>query len=64
MFAAAYEREHTEVDGLLETRRCEQACGVADTAGRGDDLSSSTVDSIGVQLRATRLVSILDLRTL
>ena len=39
-----------EVDGLLERWLGEQARGVADTAGGGDDLSSATVDGIGVKL--------------
>ena len=45
---------HTEVDGLLERGLGEQARGVADTAGGGDDLSSTTVNSIGVKLSNTR----------
>ena len=44
------EIEHTEVDRLLETGLREQACGVADTTARRDDLSSTTVDRIGVEL--------------
>ena len=39
-----------EVDGLLERGLGEQARGVADTAGGGDDLSSTTVNGIGVKL--------------
>ena len=38
-------------DGLLETGGGEQARGVADTTASGDDLSSATVDGIGVELR-------------
>ena len=40
----------TEVDGLLEDRVREQARSIAHTTTRGDDLSSTTVDSIGVEL--------------
>ena len=39
-----------EVDGLLESRVGEQAGGVADTTASGDNLSSTTVDGIGVKL--------------
>lgn len=39
-----------EVDGLLETGGREQAGGVADTTASGDDLSSTTVNGIGVEL--------------
>ena len=41
----------TEVDRLLESRVREQARGVADTTARGDDLSSTTVNGIGVELQ-------------
>ena len=37
-------------DGLLETGLGEQAGGVADTTADGDDLSSTTVNGIGVEL--------------
>ena len=40
----------TEVDGLLERGLGEQARGVADTTGSRDDLSSTTVNGIGVKL--------------
>ena len=42
--------DRTEVDRLLETWLREQARGVGDTTARRDDLSSTTVDSIGVEL--------------
>ncbi len=40
----------TEVDGLLESRLGEQARGVRDTTAGRDDLSSTTVNRIGVEL--------------
>ena len=40
-----------EVDRLLERGRGEQAGGVADTTASRDDLSSTTVDGIGVKLQ-------------
>ena len=40
-----------EVDGLLESRVGEQAGSVADTTASRDDLSSTTVDGIGVKLQ-------------
>ena len=39
-----------EVDGLLETGGGEQARGVADTTASGDDLASTTVNGISVEL--------------
>ena len=39
-----------EVDGLLESGVRKQARGVADTTARGDDLTSTTVNGIGVEL--------------
>ena len=39
-----------EVDRLLERGRGEQAGGVANTTARGDDLPTTTVNGIGVQL--------------
>ena len=42
--------DRTEVDRLLETWLREQARRVADTTARRDDLSSTTVDRIGVEL--------------
>ena len=40
-----------KVDGLLETGGGEQARSVADTTASGDDLTSTTVDGISVELR-------------
>jgi hypothetical protein len=40
-----------EVDGLLQTGCSEQAGGIANTTASRDDLSSTTVNSIGVQLQ-------------
>ena len=40
-----------EVDGLLETGLGEQARSIRDTTARGDDLTSTTVNGIGVELR-------------
>ena len=40
-----------EVDRLLERGRGEQAGGVADTTASGDDLPTTTVNGIGVQLK-------------
>jgi hypothetical protein len=40
----------TEVDRLLETRLRQQASSVADTTSRRDELSTATVDGVGVQL--------------
>ena len=45
---------HTEVDGLLKTWRREQASGVGDTTARGDDLSSTTMDGVRVELTGER----------
>ena len=39
-----------EVDGLLDTGGGKQAGGVRSTTASGDDLSSSTVDRISVEL--------------
>lgn len=40
----------TKVDGLLETGGGEQAGSIADTTTCGNDLSTTTVDGIGVEL--------------
>lgn len=37
-------------DGLLKSRLGKQLSGVADSSGSGDDLSTSSVDGIGVEL--------------
>lgn len=41
----------TEVDGLLETGLGEQARSVGNTTARGDELTSTTVNSVGVELK-------------
>ena len=46
-------RVHTEIDGLLKSRLREQAGSVADTTTRRNDLSSTTVNGVGVQLVTT-----------
>ena len=43
---------HTKVDRLLESGVSEQSGSVADTTACGDDLSSTTVNGIGVELKA------------
>ena len=43
--------ERTEVDRLLETWLREQARGVGDTTARRDDLPSTTVNGISVELK-------------
>lgn len=40
-----------KVDGLLETWGGEQASGVRSTTASGDDLTTTTVDGISVELR-------------
>ena len=45
-----------KVDRLLETGGSEQASSIADTAASGDDLSSTTVDGISVELETVSLV--------
>ncbi len=40
----------TEVDRLLQTGLCEQARSVGDTTACRDELTSPTVDGIGVEL--------------
>ncbi len=45
----------TEVDRLLESRVREQARSVADTTARGDDLTSATVNGIGVELSTSTI---------
>ena len=40
-----------KVDGLLETRGGKQACGVTYTTTSGDDLTSTAVDSVSVELK-------------
>lgn len=39
-----------KVDGFLERRFGKQASGVGDTSHNGDDLSTTTVDRVGVKL--------------
>src|SRR5690606_19095627 len=38
-----------EVNGLKKTRISEESSGIQDTTSSGDDLSTSTVDGIGVE---------------
>jgi hypothetical protein len=40
----------TEVDGFLQTRHGKQASSVASATTCGNDLSSSTMDGIGMKL--------------
>jgi hypothetical protein len=44
----------TEVDGLLQTRCGKQASSVASATTGGNDLSSSSMDGIGMKLSETR----------
>ena len=46
-----------KIDGLLKTGGSKQASGVADTTAGGDDLSSTTVDGISVELEKVPSVS-------
>ena len=48
---SANQEIRTEVNGFLETGGSEQARGVADTTASGDDLPTTTVNGIGVQLK-------------
>ena len=47
---SANQEIRTEVNGFLETGGSEQARGIADTTTCRDDLSSTAVNGIGVQL--------------
>jgi hypothetical protein len=44
------QRVRTEVDGLLETRFSKETCSIADTATGRNELSSTTMNCIGVKL--------------
>ena len=44
-----------EEHGLLESGRGEELSGVAYSAGSGDDLTTTSVDSIGVELTSAHV---------